>query len=180
MTVIVLSLPVLSSNKYWRPVQLGKHISIVPTKEAKKHREECAWLARAAGVITPIKGRVAVNVQHYPHRPLDWQTRMRKHGDAWDDTVQSVDLDNVLKVMLDALKGTVFDDDSWVRKLVCERMEPDDKPERLIVTIEPYVRPVPVEQLGFDMPEVPAPPVLLKPLPAKTNAKKERVTHDDF
>ena len=39
--MIVLTLPYpISANRYWRPVNLGKHISIVPTKEAKQYREQ--------------------------------------------------------------------------------------------------------------------------------------------
>ena len=50
--MIVLTLPYpISSNRYWRPVNLGKHISIVPTKEAKQYREQVGWIARGAGAV---------------------------------------------------------------------------------------------------------------------------------
>ena len=83
--MITLTLPYpLSANRYWRPVPIGKHITIVPTKEAKQYRKDVAHLCAAAGVITPLSGRVSIEVQLYPHRPLDWQKRQRLHGDAWD------------------------------------------------------------------------------------------------
>lgn len=138
--MLILTLPYpLSANKYWQPVHVGNHISIVPTKDAKKFRELIGWKAKAQGARTPIKGRVAVDVKLYPHRPLDFKKRMREFGDAWDDTVTCIDLDNANKVLLDALKGVAIEDDKWVRSLTAERMEPDGE-ARVIVTIRPYIR----------------------------------------
>lgn len=129
----------LSANKYWRPVNIGKHITIVPTSEAKAYRREVGLMAKAAGV-KPIVGRVALTVRMYPARPLDWAKRAAKDPDSWDDTVRSIDLDNALKVLLDALKNIAFQDDSWVRKIDAERMEPDEHGARVVVTISPIVR----------------------------------------
>lgn len=137
MKPITLTLPYpLSANRYWRPVKLGAHISIVPTKEAKLFCADVATLCRYQGVVAPIMGRVHVDVKLYPHRPLDWQKRKRLHGAAWDDTVQCIDLDNANKVLLDSLKGIAIEDDSWVRRIVAERMEPDGQ-ARVVVTITP-------------------------------------------
>jgi crossover junction endodeoxyribonuclease RusA len=135
--VITLTLPYpLSANRYWRPVRIGAHITIVPTKEAKAYKLQVGWLVKAAGLLKPITGRVQVDVKLYPNRPQDWQKRMRKDGAAWDDTVQCIDLDNSNKVLMDALNGVAIEDDKWVRKIVAERMEPDGE-ARLVVTISP-------------------------------------------
>ena len=134
--MIRLTLPYpVSSNRYWRPVPIGKHVTIVPTKEAKQYRKDTANLCLAQGVLRPIAGRVAIDVKLYPHRPLDWQKRMRLQGAAWDDSVQCIDIDNANKVLLDALKGVAIDDDKWVRRLTSERMEPDGGEARVVVTI---------------------------------------------
>jgi crossover junction endodeoxyribonuclease RusA len=131
-----LTLPYpLSANRYWRPVNLGKHITIVPTSEAKAYKQRVGWMAKSAGLRAPIEGRVELRVQLYPQRPQDWQTRQRKHGAAWDDTVRCIDLDNANKVLLDALKGVAIVDDAWVRRIVAERMEPDAGDARVVVTI---------------------------------------------
>jgi crossover junction endodeoxyribonuclease RusA len=148
--VIELVLPYpISANRYWRPVHMGKHVTIVPTKEAKAYRKAVGWQARAAGV-QPITGRISVEIELYPHRPQDWQMRQREHGDAWDDGVQCLDLDNATKVLLDALQGVAFDDDRWVRSLSSRRMEPDAKGARVVVRIAPvaYLQP----QLGLELP----------------------------
>lgn len=138
MSAITLVLPYpISANRYWRPVNIGKHITIVPTKEAKAYKADVAKRALIAGVRQVIQGRVAIAVQLYPHRPLDWQKRAAKLGDAWSDTVQCIDLDNANKVLLDSLRGVVIDDDKWVRTIAAERMEPDALGARTVVTVTP-------------------------------------------
>ena len=133
MIRLVLPYP-LSANRYWRPVKLGAHISIVPTKEAKAFRADIAARCRDQGVRAPLAGRVHIDVKLYPARPQDWQRRMRVDGAAWDDTVRCIDIDNANKVLLDALKDVAIEDDRWVRRLTSERMEPDGE-ARVVVTI---------------------------------------------
>jgi crossover junction endodeoxyribonuclease RusA len=145
--MITLTLPYpLSANRYWRPVKLGAHISIVPTKEAKAFRADIAARCRVQGVRTPLAGRVHVDVKLYPARPQDWQRRQRVDGPAWDDTVRCIDIDNANKVLLDALKDVAIEDDKWVRRLTSERMEPDGE-ARVVVTITT----MPVAQLQADL-----------------------------
>lgn len=152
MSAITLTLPYpISANRYWasRLVQpkTGKaFVSTYVTTEAKDYKTEVGWLARAAGVRKPILGRVAIAYTLYPNRPQDWQSRQRKLGAAWDDSVQCIDLDNAQKVLLDALKGIVFEDDAWVRRITAERAEPDGK-ARLVVTITPMTAATP--QVGL-------------------------------
>jgi crossover junction endodeoxyribonuclease RusA len=139
--VISLILPrPLSANRYWasRVVQVkGKPMPVVyVTKEAKDYRKTVAAIAAGCGIVQPLPGRVAIEIDLYPHRPLDFKARQRKLGPVWDDSVQSIDLDNANKVLLDSLKGIAFEDDAWVRRLVSQRMEPDDEGERVVVRIE--------------------------------------------
>lgn len=151
--MIALTLPYpVSSNRYWRPVRIGKHITIVPTKEAKEYKADVQRTARVAGVMKPIVGRVALTIGLYPHKPLDAAKRMRDDPLTWDDTVQCLDLDNALKVLIDAIKGVVIEDDRWVRRIVAERFEPDGK-ARVELRIEPMVVESP--QLAI-IPDVPA------------------------
>jgi crossover junction endodeoxyribonuclease RusA len=104
------------------------------TPEAKAFKAAVLQLARAAGVDDMIRGRVQLEILLYPHRPLDWQKRMRQLGAAWDDSVQCIDLGNAEKVLSDALKDVVMEDDKWIRRIVSERMEPDGE-ARVVVTI---------------------------------------------
>ncbi len=140
-TILTLPYPI-SSNRYWRPVRIGQHITIVPTSEAKQYRRDVAALCREQGVVGTIAGRVHIDVKLYPKRPLDWQKRMRTAGAAWDDTVMCIDIDNANKVLLDALKNVAIDDDKWVRRLTAERMEPDGA-ARVVVTITAISVPAP-------------------------------------
>jgi crossover junction endodeoxyribonuclease RusA len=137
MEKITLTLPYpVSANRYWRTYMPKGFKAPVTTlsAEAKAYKSEVGWLARAAGIRSPLLGRVAVAYTLYPNRPQDWQKRMRRDGASWDDTVQCIDLDNAQKVLMDALKGIVFEDDRWVRRITAERAEPDGE-ARLVVTV---------------------------------------------
>ena len=148
MSFIQLVLPYpLSANKYWRPVHIGNHITIVPTKDAKEYKTEVQWRARAAGVRTPIIGRVAVDVKLYPHRPLDYKKRMRDFGASWDDSVMCIDLTNAEKVLLDALNGVAYEDDKRIFRYSAERMEPDEGKARVVLTITPMAIVTPQSSL---------------------------------
>lgn len=139
----VLKLPYPpSANRYWASrVMNAKSAGGRPmattyiTAEAKKFKDEVHKAARAAGIVAPITGRIKLEVWLYPHRPLDWEKRMRKLGGEWDDSVQCIDLDNANKVLLDSLKGLAFDDDKWVRVLIAQRCEPDEGGARVVVRI---------------------------------------------
>ncbi len=136
MKTVTLTLPYpISANRYWRPVPIGKHITIVPTKEAKQYRANVESLCRTQGVVAPITGRVHIDVKLFPNRPQDWQKRMRLYGATWDDSVMCIDIDNANKVLLDSLGTVAIEDDKWVRKLTSERMEPDGLGARVVVTI---------------------------------------------
>jgi crossover junction endodeoxyribonuclease RusA len=137
--VIRLTLPIMSANKYWHPVHVGGHISIVPTSKAKQYKKDVAWLLKAAGVREPVMGRVAIDVKLYPHRPLDYKKRMKADPIYWADTVRCIDLDNCIKVLLDAFKGLAIEDDSMVHRIASERMDPDGRDECAVVTITPIV-----------------------------------------
>ncbi|WP_186187899.1 RusA family crossover junction endodeoxyribonuclease [Burkholderia gladioli] len=128
----------ISANRYWRPVNVGKHITIVPTKEAKAFKAEVGFLLKAAGVREPFPHRVHIHIDLYPHRPQDWQTRQRKLGATWDDTVQCIDIDNARKVLYDAFKGVAIVDDKWIWSDSATRREPDGE-ARVVVTITPIV-----------------------------------------
>lgn len=136
---LVLPYPI-SANRYWRtymPKGFKAPVTVV-SSEAKAYKSEVGWLAKEAGIRSPIAGRVAVSYVLYPKRPQDWAKRTAKDPEGWDDTVLCIDLDNAQKVLMDALKGVVFDDDKWVRKIHAERAEPDGD-ARLIVTITPII-----------------------------------------
>ncbi|WP_323141301.1 RusA family crossover junction endodeoxyribonuclease [Massilia phyllosphaerae] len=151
--MIRLTLPYpISANRYWatrvipgkgpRKAQAMTYV----TPEAKAYKAEVQRLAMAAGWHAPIIGRYAMHIQLYPHRPVDWKTRQRKFGAAWDDTVQCIDLGNSEKVLSDALKDVVMPDDKWGRRILLERMEPDGE-ARVVVTITA----MPVAQAQADL-----------------------------
>lgn len=147
---IVLTLPYpISANRYWRSFVPRGHARAIVTlsDEAKAYKEQVNLLAWQQGVREPIEGRVAVEIDLYPQRPLDWAKRARKDPAGWDDTVQCLDLDNANKVLLDSLKGVAIDDDKWVRRITSQRMEPDGV-GRVVIRIAPMV-PVVAPQMDL-------------------------------
>jgi crossover junction endodeoxyribonuclease RusA len=117
------------------------------TAEAKEYKAECKRIAKAAGV-KPILGPVEYEFELYPHLPQDWAKRARRDPVWWDLTVQCLDLDNARKVLLDALNGIAWTDDSRIRKDPGEIMVPDGH-ARCVLRIKPYERPHPQVSL-FD------------------------------
>lgn len=144
--MIVLTLPYpISANRYWATrivtPKFGKPMAMTyVTAEAKHYKTLVQVAALEAGVRKPMGGRVQVDMQLYPHRPLDYKKRMAADPMYWDDTVQRLDLDNARKVVNDALKELVFADDKMIFKDSGEVMEPDGRAACLVVTIRPYVR----------------------------------------
>jgi crossover junction endodeoxyribonuclease RusA len=141
LLVITLVLPYpISANRYWTSRAVTKTgasrpmVITHPSSEAQAYKREVMQRCFAAGVLEPLRGRVGISVQLFPNRPLDFKTRMRKHGNSWDDTVMCLDLDNANKVLLDSLKGVAIEDDKWVRELISKRMEPDGE-GRVVVRI---------------------------------------------
>jgi crossover junction endodeoxyribonuclease RusA len=153
MPTLVLPYPI-SANRYWgrrivKP-KTGKPIIVdYVTPEARAYREEVAWIARAAGLVKPLQGRVTVEVDLYPHRPLDWQKRMRVDPLLWADTVQCIDLGNCEKVLGDALNGVGYVDDKLIWHMPLTKHEPDGK-ARVVVRLSPFVTHSP-QGVMFDL-----------------------------
>lgn len=146
MITIKLPYPV-SANRYWASRVItpkgGRPMALTyVTAEAKAYKEQVGWILKQHGVRVALPGRVQVDIQMYPHRPLDYKKRMKVDPLYWDDTVQRLDLDNARKVVNDALKELAFADDKCIFKDSGEVMEPDGREACLIVTIRPYVRAV--------------------------------------
>ncbi|MBF5006869.1 RusA family crossover junction endodeoxyribonuclease [Diaphorobacter caeni] len=144
--MIELTLPYpISANRYWkhRVMNVGGRMQATQyvSKEAKEFKEHVGWLARAAGVRAPLLGRVAIAYTLHPHRPQDYLRRMKRDPAGWEDTVQCIDLDNAQKVLLDALKGIVMEDDKWVRSITATRGEPVEG-GKLVVRISLAAAPV--------------------------------------
>ncbi|HGM0383540.1 RusA family crossover junction endodeoxyribonuclease [Neisseria gonorrhoeae] len=105
MRVIRLILPYpVSANRYWRI--WGNRA--VRSAEAAAYRETVRRIAQGAGAM-PSEGAVAVYVRLIP--------KANKDGGA-NKTV--IDLDNALKVTLDALQGVAYHNDRQVRRIAAE------------------------------------------------------------
>lgn len=126
------------------------------TKEALAFKAECRRIADHCR-ITPILGPIEYVLELYPHLPLDWRTRAKRDPMWWDATVRCIDSDNAVKVLLDALNGIAWTDDSMVFDGRQRRMCPTSE-SMCILRVKPFERvelPLPVEQaatLPLDLP----------------------------
>lgn len=141
---LVLPYPV-SANRYWRQCVIRNRAMIYPSKDAKVFKAECAALAAKAGV-RPILGPVEYELALYPNLPQDWAKRAKADPVWWDMTVQCMDLDNARKVLLDALNGICWTDDSRIRRDSAEIRVPEG-PARCEIVVRPYRRAHPQVQL---------------------------------
>lgn len=119
MIRLVLPYPV-SANRYWRTIVAKKQARALTfvSDEAKSYKAECGWIAKAAGCREPLTGIVALHMRLVPKNRV------------------CMDLDNALKVSIDALKGIVYADDAQVYRITAERLQPDAKGPRLEVDVQ--------------------------------------------
>lgn len=114
----------ISTNRYWRNFR-GRP---VVSKEAKDYRREIALRTHQNGLYAPIDGPVRVDATLHPKKPLK----------PSKSEPRCIDIDNALKVMLDALQGIAYENDSQVREIHIKRGEPVEG-GALIVTVAPRV-----------------------------------------
>lgn len=99
-----------SANRYWRMVN-GR----VLVSEAARVYKQVVWALAHQQDMQLVTGSVAINIRVY---------RAQKTGD----------IDNYLKVLLDALKGLAYQDDKQIVEIHAYRFDDKDDP-RVLVTI---------------------------------------------
>lgn len=131
--MVRLELPYpVSANRYWRTIVQGGRAMVFVSDEAKRYKRDAAWLAREAGVRSPFQGPVELRIRLVP-----------KNGIC-------MDLDNALKVSIDALKGIVYVDDSQVRKITAERTAPNGVGGLIVEVEEIETEPVTAEMFHVE------------------------------
>lgn len=111
-----------SANRYWRTRAVGRgrtaFVQTYPSPEAKEFKQRVFWTCRGR---KPLTGTVAVVLRFF---------RPRKVGD----------LDNRIKVLLDALRGVAFADDDQVVRIEATRFDDKANP-RVEVEVDEVVSP---------------------------------------
>lgn len=95
-----------SANRYWRSNPRG---GVYVSEEARTYKADVAVMAHAQGLRDALAGDVAVTVRVF---------RAQRSGD----------LDNRLKVLLDALRGVAYGDDKQVIEIHAFRFEDKANP----------------------------------------------------
>lgn len=103
-----------SANRWWRNVN-GR---MVTSRQARLYKAAAGLSAICQGIREPITGPVSLTVTWY---------RGRASGD----------LDKRLGVLLDALQGVCYENDSQIVELHAHRSDADKRNPRVEVTVEP-------------------------------------------
>ena len=85
---------------------------IVRSSAAREYKDVVTDIAQQSG-NQEFKGCVKVDLRLHPERPKDWEKRAKKDS-RWGLGVRRVDLDNALKVALDALQGIAYENDRQI------------------------------------------------------------------
>lgn len=104
---VMVDYPV-SANRYWRNFK-GR---TVVSSEARAYKDHISLLWKSMGLPLHI-GPVCVSILLHP--------RLTKKG---EESRSRIDLDNCIKVAIDALNGVAFADDKQVRRLIAEVADP--------------------------------------------------------
>jgi crossover junction endodeoxyribonuclease RusA len=126
------------------------------TADAKDFKHEINRIARHAGV-TPIVGPIEYELDIVPQLPQDWHARAKSDPWWWDMSVRCIDIDNAVKVLLDALNGVAWTDDSWICRSTQQRAVPESE-SCCILRVRPFARsslPLPRTQpvnMALDLP----------------------------
>lgn len=122
---IELELPVpISENQYRRTVK-GMGFPII-SAAGRKYKENLKMMVRQRG-INMIRGDVSVTVVYYP------PDRRRR------------DIDNIFKCLFDAItEAKLIEDDSCIRRLTAEKMDPVAPAGLVWLRIEPFGGTLPV------------------------------------
>ena len=118
--MIILPYPI-STNRYWRTF---RGMTVV-SEEAKAYKKQVAQIAQLSGCIKH-NGNVSIDITLYPKR--------NKDGSA---NAKVIDLDNCLKVVLDALQGVAYDNDKQVVALTAKYANESKENGGVKVCIEP-------------------------------------------
>lgn len=119
---IFLELPYpISTNRYWR---IFRGDSVV-SADAKAYKNTIKNIAAEKNIV-PFNGNVSLQIIIYPKR--------NKDGSA---NAKVLDLDNCLKVVLDALQGVAYDNDKQVVALTAKYANEPKENGGVKVCIEP-------------------------------------------
>jgi crossover junction endodeoxyribonuclease RusA len=137
---LVLPYPV-SANRYWATTARGGRAITYVTKEATAYRSEVGWIAKQAGCRVTTHPIEIVSVTLVP-------PAVRLRRDKFMAMVEvknsvALNLDNCLKVTLDALNGVVYEDDRQIRRLSNVEYGKPDGHGALIVEIREFVPKAP-------------------------------------
>ena len=110
--------------------RVNRNGSVWTPKRFKDYEKKIAEAYLEAGG-EKLKGPVCVRVRTFRALPKSRPKKVMSEVDMYKP-----DIDNVSKIVLDALNGVAFEDDKQVVRLLCAKMERERRDEYLEVAVE--------------------------------------------
>jgi len=123
------------AQKRARATRKGAYISVYDPQKVEK--QQVRWQVQSYYREEPLKCPVELEVSFFlpiPKRSSKVKTRLMSEQEI-KHTVKP-DVDNLEKFLLDCLNGILFDDDSQIFALRCEKLY--SKEPRTVITAKPY------------------------------------------
>ena len=102
--------------------RLGKYVGFTPEK-TRTAEEEIGWIAKGAG-CEMMEGPLRLTVRAYYPIPRSWPKWRQKEAEADKPSQRPTvkpDLDNVVKLVKDALTGIAWKDDAQIVDLIAHK-----------------------------------------------------------
>lgn len=136
---LVLPYPI-SANRYWATMAMrnGAAVTYV-TKEAKDYKRKAKLIALTAGML-PITRPIELAFTLHPPAVTERFDKSMRKVEVKCGT--RMDLDNALKVAIDAMNGIAYEDDSQVERIRIEYGERRGRGE-LVIEVAEFVPDLP-------------------------------------
>lgn len=96
------------------------HVFNPQSKQKEVVGRMIAHQIREIGVLRPILGSISVNMYIHTAIPLSWPKKRRNEAEG-NFNPKRPDCDNYIKFFLDCMNGIVYEDDSQVVRIFCEK-----------------------------------------------------------
>ena len=135
---LVLPYPV-SANRYWQSFvpRNQKRAIVVVSKEAKAYKHEVGYLAKEAGLLKPTTRPVSLAFTLHPPATVQRFDKAMRPVEVKCGT--RINIDNCLKVAIDALNGIAYVDDAQVEEIRYVRYGERIGHGQLVVEITEFV-----------------------------------------
>lgn len=113
-----------------RAASRGKFVTIYDAKESRAAKAHVALYAGLAQGNKPMElGPLSATVDFYIKKP---KSKIRKHSTPFPYPNSKPDIDNMIKLVFDAINGITFKDDNQIIELHCRKKWAIEEPKTIV------------------------------------------------